>query len=173
MPLHVLFVWTPHQVLPNGLYHVLNSFISKLLYMETVCNPTCGRKAYTYRLFHIGSHIKCYFPYLETLRLGSFRRMDLTVFTSVPFMMAIILQAPPLFSLFINMVYNSPRERHTSSISTYAPMFFSNSTHSSACGSWFHSKYSLRWLRYWLSRSSPSIPNRVPKSLQLTGSVSI
>ena len=35
-------------------------------------------------------------------------------------MIAIILPAVPLFfSLFINMVYNSPRERHTSSIPTH------------------------------------------------------
>ena len=109
----------------------------------------------------------------KRLNLESFIRIDVTVFTSVSFKMVIIFPAAIFSSLFINMVYNSSRERYISSIPMYAPMFFSNSTHSSACGSWFHFKYPLRWLRYCLSRSSPSIPNRVPKGLQLTGSVSI
>lgn len=117
--------------------HVLNSLICKLLYMKTVSNQTCDRKAYTCRLFHIWSHIKCYF----CLNLESFRRIDVTIFTSVPFKMVIIFPAAIFSSLFINMVYNSSRERYISSIPMYTPMFFSNSTHSSACGSWFHFKY--------------------------------
>ena len=39
----------------------------------------------------------------KRLRLGSFSRTDVTVLTSVPFMIAMILPVRPLFSLFIRM----------------------------------------------------------------------
>ena len=66
----------PAQARCNSVHnpHVLNGFISELLYMETVRNTTGGRKADTGYLFHIRSHIKCYFPYLKVLASGKFQK---------------------------------------------------------------------------------------------------
>ena len=38
--------------------------------MKTVGNTSCGRKADTCRLFHVGGHVKCYLPHLETPASG-------------------------------------------------------------------------------------------------------
>ena len=54
--------------------HVLNGFISELLYMETVCNTTGGRKTDMGYLLHIRSHIKCYFSYLKALASGKLQK---------------------------------------------------------------------------------------------------
>lgn len=92
--------------------HLQNCLISQFLYMETIYHLSRSGKAYMGCLFHIGGHVKCDFLTWKRLRLESFSRIEVTVFTSVAFIIAIILPVRPLCSLFIRMVYSSPRERH-------------------------------------------------------------
>lgn len=121
--------------------HVLNSLICKLLYMKRSLTRRATGKLIRAVCSIFGVISSVISLNWKRLNLESFRRIDVTVFTSVSFKMVIIFPAAIFSSLFINMVYNLSRERYISSIPMYAPMFFSNSTHSSACGSWFHFKY--------------------------------
>lgn len=77
----------------------------------------------------------------KRLNLESFIRIDVTVFTSVSFKMVIIFPAA-IFPLCLSIWYIIHRAKDTFLLSLcMLRCFFSNSTHSSACGSCFHFKY--------------------------------
>ena len=95
---------------------------------------------------------------LSRTRSGIFSSISMTSSDRVPRTMATIVPFPLWAALLLTMVYSSPCEGEVSSMLSHSPMFSGNSSHSSACLSWSHSRYPLRCSLYCLSSFSPSMP---------------
>lgn len=105
MPWHVSFVWIPHPKLPSALSPSFPEPLHKPASAHGNGPSHGGAAGKQIRavcsMFGAMSRVIS-LPW-KRLRLESFNRTDVAVLTSVPFMIAIVLPEPPLFSLFIRI----------------------------------------------------------------------